>query len=217
MIRRCEFDRALLLVRRSRVHAEIEARLRPSRIGGRPRQLAVDVFLAALILTVMTKKNLALTLVHEVLTKDLAVSYRIQLGVLTDGQPITVRQVRYLLEAIETKLAYTEERAPDLSVYDRAERRLALQNIFNRLLAACRPGTFPMAAPRPSTTAASTQPLGASVVTGPTAPTHPTTPNDGEPRRPQPRQQGPTRSRRQVPTARRPSPGRPATRTSTTS
>lgn len=143
MIRRCEFDRALLLVRRSGVHTEIEARLRPSRVGGRPRQLAVDVFLAALILTVMTKKNLALTLVHEVLTKDLAVSYRIQLGVLTDSQPITVRQVRYLLEAIETKLAYTDDRVADLSAYDRAERRLALQNIFDRLLAACRPSHLP--------------------------------------------------------------------------
>jgi hypothetical protein len=136
VIRRCEFNRALALVHRSGVHSDLEAILRPDGRGGRPRRLGVDVFLAGLICTVGTKKTLALTNVHELLTKDLARSYQTALGLREGFQAVTVRQVRYLLEAIENKLAFTEDRAPALSAVDRAERQEALQNIYYRLLAA---------------------------------------------------------------------------------
>jgi hypothetical protein len=136
VIRRCEFDRALALVHRSGVHTQLEAILRPDGRGGRPRRLGVDVFLAGLICTVGTKKTLALTNVHELLTRDLARSYQTALRIREGFQAVTIRQVRYLLEAIEKKLAFTEDRAPALTAVDRAERQEALQNIYDRLLAA---------------------------------------------------------------------------------
>lgn len=143
MIRRCEFDRALELIHRSGVHRDIEALLRPEGHGGRPRQLRVDVFLAGLVCTVVEKKTMALTLLHKLLTRDLARSYQTALGVRVDGQPITLRQVRYLLEAIEKKLAFTEDRVPELSEVDRVERRQALQRIYDRILAATTPEHLP--------------------------------------------------------------------------
>lgn len=143
MIRRCEFQRGLDLVHRSGVHTDLETVLRPAGAGGRPRQLRVDVFLAALLATVAKKPNLCLTNVHEVLTKDLARSFQIQLGVRVHGQPLTIRQVRYLLEAIENKLAYTHGRVPDLPEADRAERQAALQNVMDKLLAATVPAHLP--------------------------------------------------------------------------
>lgn len=63
-------------------------------------------------------------------------SYQTALGIREGFQAVTIRQVRYLLEAIEKKLAFTEDRAPALSAVDRAERQEALQNIYDRLLAA---------------------------------------------------------------------------------
>jgi hypothetical protein len=143
MIRRCEFERGLLLVRRSGAHHDLEALLRPAGNGGKPRQLDVDVFLAALLLTISHKPNLSLVNVHQVLTRELARSYQIQLGVRRDGKAITIRQVRYLLEAIEHKLAYTHGRAPKLDEADRAERQAALQNIMDKLLAATVPEHLP--------------------------------------------------------------------------
>ena len=139
MIRRCEFARALELVHRSGVHDELEALLRPSGKGGRPRQLGVDVFLAGLLCTVAEKKTLALSLLHELLTRDLARSYQVALGIRKGTLAITIRQVRYLLEAIEAELAFTEDRAPELSEADREERKAALQAIFDHLLAATMP------------------------------------------------------------------------------
>jgi hypothetical protein len=143
MIRRCEFERALSLIRRSGVDWDIEAILRPDGHGGRPRQLRADVFLAGLLCTVVEKKTMALTLLHKLLTRDLARSYQTDLGVRVDSQPITLRQVRYLLEAIERKLAFTEDRAPDLSQVDRIERSEALQRIYDRILAATTPDHLP--------------------------------------------------------------------------
>ena len=143
MIRRCEFSRALALVHRSGVHTELEALLRPDGEGGRPRQLRVDVFLAGLLCTVVEKKTLALTLLHELLTRDLARSYQVALGIRKGDEVLSIRQVRYLLEAIEKKLAFTEDRAPSLSEADRAERAEALQRVFDHLLAATMPGHLP--------------------------------------------------------------------------
>ncbi len=139
MVRRCALARALDLVHRSGVHDELEALLRPSGKGGRPRQLGVDVFLAGLLCTVADKKTLALSLLHELLTRDLARSYQVALGIRKGTRDITIRQVRYLLEAIESKLAFTEDRAPELSAADREERKAALQAVFDHLLAATMP------------------------------------------------------------------------------
>jgi len=147
MIRRCELQRGLDLVHRSGVHTDLETLLRPTGAGGRPRRLRVDVFPAALLSTVAKKLNLCLTNVHEVLTTDLARSSQVQLGVREHGQLLTIRQVRYLLEAIEKKLAYTHSRVPDLSDADRAERHAALQNIMDKLLAATIPAHLAPARP----------------------------------------------------------------------
>ncbi len=124
---------------RSGVHDELEALLRPDGKGGRSRQLGVDVFLAGLLCTVAEKKTLALSLLHELLTRDLARSYQVALGIRKGTRAITIRQVRYLLEAIESKLAFTEDRAPELSAADREERAAALPAVFDHLLAATMP------------------------------------------------------------------------------
>ncbi len=150
MIPRTELDRAVALVRRSGVHKDLEARLRPDGAGGRPRQLPVDVFLAGVILAAGSRKNLALTNVHALLTGDIARSAQIQYGIRwTDkagaSRCLTLRQVRYLLEALEGKLAATPGRAPDLDDVERAERTDALQSVLDKLLAATMPVHLPPA------------------------------------------------------------------------
>ncbi|MGC8471756.1 MAG: hypothetical protein ACP5PM_05625 [Acidimicrobiales bacterium] len=147
MIRRCELDRALTAVRKSGVATRVERLVNPLRTG-RPRQLKVDAFLAAIILTA-EKKALTLTNVHATLTKELSLSARIALG--TEYRPaptcehrsLSIRQVRYLLEAIERRLAYTEGRAPDLEPEDRELRRAALQHVMDGVLAASPPSSLP--------------------------------------------------------------------------
>ena len=105
MIRRCELDRTLEAVRRSGVHTEIDALLRAGR-GGRPRQLATDVFITGLLIASAHYKSVSLVNVHKVLTQDIARSAQTQIGTryTPRGQslsrPITIRQVRYVLEAI---------------------------------------------------------------------------------------------------------------------
>jgi len=143
MIRRCEFERAVTLIHRSGVDRDIEALLRPDGHGGRPRQLRVDVFLAGLLCTVVEKKTMALTLLHELLTRDLARSYQTALGIRPGGEELTIRQVRYLLEAIEREQAFTEDCGPDLSGVDRVERSEAFQRVYDRILAATTPAHLP--------------------------------------------------------------------------
>jgi hypothetical protein len=124
--------------------------MRPGGIG-RPRQLQVRVFLAAVLLTVEHCHTLHLDEVHAVLTAKIARSAQIAIGSryrptkrLRDGRlvatgpvrPLSLRQVRYMLEAIEKKLAYTEGRVPDLPDDDRTTRAAALQSISDWLLAA---------------------------------------------------------------------------------
>jgi hypothetical protein len=150
MIPRTELDRAVELVRRSGVDKDLEARLRPDGAGGRPRQLPVDVFLAGVILAAGSRKNLALTNVHALLTVDLARSAQIQYGIRWTDKTgkqrcLTLRQVRYLLEALEGKLAATPGRAPDLNDFERGERTDALQSVLDKLLAATMPIHLPAA------------------------------------------------------------------------
>ncbi len=144
MISVLKFKRVLKAVRRSGVHTELEALLRPTGHGGRPRQLRADVFVAALIVCAAHYKDLALTNVHRVLTVDLDEKYRKKLGVLftaTDGtsQTISVRQVRYLLDAFENVLATNPSLAPGLSEVERIERTEKLDSIVNGILGVSHP------------------------------------------------------------------------------
>ena len=139
MISSGEVNRTLTAVRRSGAAADIEATLRPVR-AGRPRAVSAEVFLAALMLTARHKKAMTLTAVHEILTRDIPVSTQIELGTRgprkgsKPGQPITIRQVRYVLEAIEKRLAYTPERVKELPQEVRESRQQALQDILDKLL-----------------------------------------------------------------------------------
>ncbi len=148
MIRRCTLDRTLDAVRRTGIHRELEAMLNPSGTG-RPRQLKVDVFLAGVLLTVGDKRPLTLVNVHATLTENLALSARIALGTEyrpkpdARPRPLSIRQVRYLLEAIERKLAYTEGRRPDLDPEDREARADALQHVLDEIIEASLPADVP--------------------------------------------------------------------------
>ena len=150
MIPRTELDRAIALVLRSGVHLDLELRLRPDKAGGRPRQLNVEVFLAGIILAASHKKNLALINVHALLTHDISRSAQIHYGIRwTDKHQqkrcLSLRQVRYLLEALEGKLTRNTIRAPKLDDIERAERTDALQSVLDRILAATVPAHLPPA------------------------------------------------------------------------
>jgi hypothetical protein len=143
MISRAEFERALALVRRSGVPEALEQRLRPSGTGGRPRALDLDVLLAAMLLTQTHHLGLLLTRVHKLLTTELAHSYQRKLGIIrNDGEKLTIRQVRYVMEAIERKYAYTHKRRPDLDDPARQERKECFQEVIDQLLAASIPAHF---------------------------------------------------------------------------
>ncbi|GAC1580757.1 MAG: hypothetical protein NVS3B18_14390 [Candidatus Dormibacteria bacterium] len=152
MIRRCELERALALVHKSDVHTDIEAALRPDRAGGRPRQLPVDLFLAAVILTVSSGRRLSLVGVHKLLTSELARSTQVHYGVRwrdKDGRPrvLQLRQVRYMLAAIDRKYRYTDAALTaagvELDEFERQERAESLQRIVDRLVEATIPAHLP--------------------------------------------------------------------------
>lgn len=139
MIRRSEFARVLALVESSGAAARVEQILRTDDAGGRPRQIPFAVFFAAVIMAAQDKGNLSLVRVHQVLTCDLARSYQVALGVITGRgkhqHTLTIRQVRYMLEALNRKLADSD---------DRAQRREALQRILDLLLDATIPTHLPV-------------------------------------------------------------------------
>jgi hypothetical protein len=136
VISRAEFERALALVRRSGIQDTLQARLHPQDQGGRPRALRLDVLLAGMILTTTHYQDLLLTRVHRLLTNDLARSYQKELGIIrADGEKLTIRQVRYVMEAIERKYAYTAKRRPDLDDPARVERQESFQEVIDQLLA----------------------------------------------------------------------------------
>lgn len=121
------------------------ARKEPNTAGlGRPRRLAVDVFLTATMLTIGQGKG-RLTDVHATLTRGLARSYRIALGVTTPGKglepdrSITIRQVRYLLDAIARRLDTNPLRTTGIDDHERADRTEALRRISDTVLAATMP------------------------------------------------------------------------------
>ena len=149
MIPRSLLDRTVAAVHESGVGQRIESLLRPTG-DGRPRALSADVFLAGIILTADSNRALSLANVHATLTREIAHSAQVGYGIayLRPGEdvcrPITIRQVRYMLEAIEKKLAHTQGRAPDLSDEDRVERALALQNLVDAIVGLSVPEHLPV-------------------------------------------------------------------------
>lgn len=126
----------LELVRRSGVHEDIEARLRPAGKGGRPRDLQVDVFLAALMATTGAGRPLWLTEVHNTLTQELNRNLQRELGVRKKHRVLTIRQVRYLMTVIAGAYDDSVATQPHLDEDERAERTETLDEIVNRIVKA---------------------------------------------------------------------------------
>lgn len=134
MINSRRFERARAYVRRSGVAADLERELR-AKPGGRHRALPVDVLLAAMMCCVDERHSLALTKVHELMTTDLSRQLQTQIGVRDrSGDAITIRQVRYLWNAITDLFEHSPSRRPNLSDVERAERADALAAFSNKLL-----------------------------------------------------------------------------------
>lgn len=144
MIRRQHFERILEAVRRAGVGADLEALLRPTS-GGRPRRLKADVMIAALIATAEDGRRLTFVNVHATLTTHLARSAQETLGVRwkssTEAAPCTIslRQVRYIFEALERRLAYAETSVPEVSSGEREIRKEVFERIRDRILEASLP------------------------------------------------------------------------------
>lgn len=134
MIRRCRFERVLAAVRASGVAAELEDLVNHTRTG-RPRTLSVEVYLTAAILCAGTYQSTTQTAIHRLLTCGLARSLRIRHGLLVDGVPVSIDQVRYLLNAITSHLT------PDGDVPDGGEQRI-LDQIVDRIVSATIPDRF---------------------------------------------------------------------------
>lgn len=137
MIGQGRFERALAYVRRSEVHRDLEVLLRPDGNVGAPRQLAVDVLLAGMMLTFEEYGSLALTKVHEVLTTSLPRNVQTQYGLRSpNGRSLTLRQVRYTWNTINDRLDHTKTRSPGLDEVARAERAEQLTSVVDRLVGA---------------------------------------------------------------------------------
>ena len=110
------------------------------------------MFLAGVILTAGSNKALSLVNVHATLTREIAHSAQVSYGISyrrpeeSVCRPITIRQVRYMLEAIEKKLAHTQGRVPQLPDEDRVDRALASQNLVDAIVGLSVPEHLP--APR---------------------------------------------------------------------
>lgn len=136
MINSRKFGLFLSLVHRSGIHETIEARLRPTGAGGRPRDLDIDVFLAAMMATVDDGRPQTISQVHQTLV-NLDCDYQVRLGVVRGGRRVPRTRLYYLMSAIEKAFSYTKASAPkDLDESSRVERRDALQDVVDRLLAA---------------------------------------------------------------------------------
>lgn len=107
-VRRSEFDRIVKGVQDCGVDKALDALLRSGR-GGRPRGTRMDVYVAAMILVVLTKNKLTLVNVLELLTKGLPhstqVHYGIRRGTGEGAYCYTYRQMTYPLQALNSKLS----------------------------------------------------------------------------------------------------------------
>lgn len=114
-------------VRRSGVADDVEKILVPHHTG-RPRELSAEVFFIGAVLVASDGRTLTLDNVHKALTKWIAPSVQNALGTRVKSQsgeqskPITIRQVRYLLSAIEKRLEFSVAYAPDLTDVEREIR-----------------------------------------------------------------------------------------------
>jgi hypothetical protein len=144
MIRRCEFKLVFDAVKRSGVGADCEAILVPTKTG-RPRPLTAEVFFTGAVLCALEGLTLTLKNIHSLLTVDLAKSLQVLIGVRADydAEPITVRQVRYLFEAIDRRFTFSVEQDPTLSDVEREIRSEALQSILDKLINATHPQSMP--------------------------------------------------------------------------
>lgn len=135
MISRARFNQYREFVTRSDVHTVIEDALRAGN-GGRPRALHTDVLLAAMVATFTHHRTLSLVAVHHLLTEELDRRLQVELGVRdAQGNPITVRQVRYLWNTITALYEHSEARTPDLDEHDRTARAANFQAVLDQLLA----------------------------------------------------------------------------------
>ena len=148
MIRRCEVELVLKAIRRSGVADDVEKILVPHHTG-RPRDLSVAVFFVGAVLVASRGLTLTLDNIHKALTQWIAPSVQNALGTrikAATGQqsaPITIRQVRYLLSAIEKRLEYSMGYAPNLTVVEREIRSETLHSILDKLIRASHPQTMP--------------------------------------------------------------------------
>jgi hypothetical protein len=148
MIRRCEVELVVKAVRRSGVATDVEKILVPHHTG-RPRELSVEVFFVGAILVASRGLTLTLDNIHKALTEWIPVSVQNALGTRVktksgeQSDPITIRQVRYLLSAIEKRLEFSKGYAPDLTDVERAIRSEALQAIIDKLIRASHPQMMP--------------------------------------------------------------------------
>jgi len=141
VIRRCEVELVLKAVRRSGVGEDVEKLLVPHHTG-RPRELSAEVFFTGAILVASRGLTLTLDNIHKALTQWISISLQNELGVRIkteageQSEPISIRQVRYLLSAIEKRLEFTPEKFPEMLDAEREIRCDALQSIIDKLLGA---------------------------------------------------------------------------------
>lgn len=148
-IRRLEkdFDLALAVVDRSGLAPTIEERLSSAQ-GGRPRKLPVRMLLAALLIAPSARyANAYLTTVHAILAVDLPASYRRREGLTsgmpgTDGESVTLRQVRYLFNQIVKAMDFSQVTGPSDAV-ERDAREAATISQLNDLVRASLPEDLP--------------------------------------------------------------------------
>lgn len=134
-----KWKQTLAYVHRTGLHTDIEALLRPGR-SGRPRALQIDVLLAAMIVTFQQGKALTLVNVHETLT--VGIPHNVIRG--HNIEDLTIRQVRYLWDAIVGRHEYTSAYRADLGNAERAEREFRYNDFLDRLAGAAShhlPGT----------------------------------------------------------------------------
>ena len=147
MIRLCEYRLVAGAIQRSGVAREIEQLLSPEG-KGRPRGLSVEVFLAGAVLTASRSLPLTFTNIHATLTRELSRSLQSAIGVrvkddpTSTSRPISIRQVRYLMGAIERRLVYSAESAPELEDALRDARRKRFESVIDQLIVATIPATY---------------------------------------------------------------------------
>ncbi|WP_311210062.1 MULTISPECIES: transposase [unclassified Aeromicrobium] len=124
------FDMTMQYVRRSGVGADVEARVR-SGVGGRPRDLEIDVLLAAIILVPQDLNKVHHTKLHRLLTTGLSRTLQKTLNIRSGSHVLSLRQVRYLHNTITDTYETSDAVKPVLMATERAARREAGMDVDN--------------------------------------------------------------------------------------